>query len=203
MKRIFIVIIAVMAVATCNAQTMYVASQKGNVNLRTAPSTTAAKAGTMSASDLLPCLDEVGDYETGWYKVDFNGKDAYVSKTVSTTVDAVIPNEIFGKPIDSTKPWDKIRHQGSIELNKLGKNHAIISMEWMRINLPAESHYYLATVKDGKVIATHAIMGYADSSTPMNEIMENASELDKQIPVGYGEFNDTLFFNGLEFSQYQ
>lgn len=202
MKKFLTFLALVVTVLCCNAQAMYVASTKGNVNLRSAPSTTAAKVGQMTEADLLPYIDMVGDGENGWYKVDNNGKEAYVSVSVSTTVDAEIPDEMFGKSIDSDKPWDKIRHQGSIQISKIDDNHAIISMDWMRVNLPAESYYYLASLKDGKVVATHQILGYADKDTPMAEIMENADDLDKPIPVGFEEFNCSLIFEGLTFSMY-
>lgn len=204
MKRIFIALLCASAVLACDAQdyTSYVTSTtNGNVNLRTSPSKNAPKAGTMAASDLLPCLEEIGDYDNGWYKVDYNGKPAYVSNTVSTTVNAVIPEEMFGKSLESTMPWDKIRHKGFIELTKIDNGHAIIGMDWMRVNLPAESIYYLATIKDGKVVATHQIE-YTESSTPVSEIMKNASALDKPIPVGYDEFQNSLYFDGLEFSEF-
>lgn len=176
---------------------MYVSSMKGNVNVRTTPSTTAPKAGSISPSDLVPCIEELN----GWYKIDFNGKEAYVSQSVASTCDAVIPDEMFGKDIESSEPWDTIRHQGIISLTKYDNNYVLISMEWMRVNLPAESLNYLATLKDGKVVATHLI-SYADASTPFSEIMEGASALDKPIPVGYGEFNNSIYFNGAEFSEF-
>lgn len=176
---------------------MYVSSMKGNVNVRTAPSMTAPKVGSISPADLVPCIDELD----GWYKIDFNGKEAYVSQSVASTCDAVIPDEMFGKDIESSEPWDKVRHHGMISLTKYDNSHVLISMEWMRVNLPAESLNYLATLKDGKVVATHLI-SYADASTPFSEIMESASVLDKPIPVGYGEFNNSIYFNGAEFSEF-
>lgn len=196
-KSIIFIICIVFSICGVQAQSMYVSSMKGNVNVRTAPSTTAPKVGSISSADLVPCIEELN----GWYKIDFNGKEAYVSQSVATTCDAVIPEEMFGKDIESSEPWDKIRHQGMIRLTKYDNNHVLISMEWMRVNLPAESLNYLATLKDGKVVATHLI-SYADESTPMSEIMESASALDKPIPVGYGEFNSSIYFNGAEFSEF-
>lgn len=39
------------------AQAQYVASTKGDVNLRASASTTAAKVGTLAKEDLIPCLE--------------------------------------------------------------------------------------------------------------------------------------------------
>lgn len=47
------------------AQAQYVASTKGDVNLRASASTTAAKVGTLAKTDLIPCLE----FLDGWYKV--------------------------------------------------------------------------------------------------------------------------------------
>jgi uncharacterized protein YgiM (DUF1202 family) len=181
-----------------SAQSMYVTPMKGNVNVRTAPATSAAKAGTLTESDLMPLLDEAD----GWYKIDFNGKEAYVSQSVASICEAIVPSEIFGKDLASSEPWDKIRHQGTIRIDKIDKDHAFIYMEWMRVNLPAESYSYMAELKDGKVLATYGCGIYIDSDRPLNEILEEMSKLDKTIPVGYDEFNNTLYFNGAVFSEY-
>ncbi len=77
MKHSVLLTLAIIISTLCsNAQSLYVSSMKGNVNLRTAPSTTSAKAGTLKSTDLLPCIEELDD----WYKVSYNGKEAYVSK---------------------------------------------------------------------------------------------------------------------------
>ena len=177
---------------------MYVSSTKGNVNIRTAPSTGAAKAGTLSANDLVPYLGEVD----GWYKIDFNGKEAYVSQSVASTCEADIPAEMFGKDLDSSEPWDKTRHQGTIRIDKIDDTHAFIYMEWMRVNAPAESYSYVAELNDGKVIATYGCGIYVDKDMPLKEILGEMSQLEKKIPVGFDEFNNTLYFNGAVFSEY-
>jgi len=201
MKKLILTAVCVLAaVVGAAAQSQYVSSMKGNVNLRTAPSTSAAKAGTMTAADLLPCLEELD----GWYKVDFNGKPVFVSQSVATTCDAVVPEEMFGKDLTSSRPWDKIRHQGSIRIDKIDSNHVFIHMDWMRVNLPAESWSYLATLKDGRIIATHSSGMWVDSEDrPLKDILEEVSPLDKPVPVGYGEFNNTIYFNGAEFSEFE
>lgn len=204
MKKLLIICMAVAAAMACHAQSMYVTTQEKNeVNVRTSPSTSAEKVGTMSPADLLPYLDETGDYATGWYKVDFNGTEAYVSKFATCTVDAFIPDEMYGVYIGSDAPWDKTHTNGTIYLERAGDGNAIITMEWQRTNLPAMGYYWLATVKDGTVVATHQVISYVGGSTPMEEIMELAEPLEKPLPVGYDEFQNTLFFNGLSFSQYE
>ena len=185
--------------SSASAQSTYVTSMKGNVNVRTAPSTTAQKAGSLSTSDLVPCIEELD----GWYKIDFNGKDAYVAQSVATTCDAVIPDEMFGKDIESSEPWDKIHHQGTIRLDKIDQKHAAIHMEWMRVNLPAESSTYMSEIRDGKVVATHCVSTWIDTDRPVKEILEDMGEpLEKTIPVGFNEFDNTIYFNGAVFSEY-
>lgn len=172
---------------------------KGNVNVRTAPSTTAQKVGSLSTSDLVPCLEELD----GWYKVDLNGKVGFVSQSVATTCDAVIPAEMFGKDITSSQPWDKIRHQGTIRLDKIDDKHAAIHMDWMRVNLPAESCTYIAEIKDGKVIAIYGTGTWVDIERPLKEILEDMGEpLEKAIPIGFNEFGNTIYFNGAVFSEF-
>lgn len=198
-KVIFLALSMFFVFVGSNAQTSYVSSMKGKVNVHSLPTTTATKVGTLTESDLMPCLDEID----GWYKIDFNGKVAYVSQSVASTCDAEIPAEMFGKDITSTGPWDKIRHQGTIRIDKIDGTHAAIHMEWMRVNLPAESYTYIAEIKDGKVVAKYSSGIYIDTDRPLKEIMEEMGEpLDKPIPVGYDEFNSTLYFNGAEFSEF-
>ncbi|MCM1483182.1 MAG: SH3 domain-containing protein [Muribaculaceae bacterium] len=198
-KFVLSTLIVLSGMATAYAQSMYVMSMKGNVNLRTAPSTSAAKVGTLTPADLLPCTEELD----GWYKVDYNGKEAYVSQSVAATCDAVIPEGMFGKDLESSKPWDKIRHQGSLTIKKIDNEHAVIYMDWMRINMPAESYTYIATIKDGKVIATHYGHAWVDTEMPMSEILADMLPLEENVPVGYNEFNNTLYFEGAEFSEYE
>lgn len=200
MKHAIFASIAIAASAfCCNAQSLYVSSMKGNVNLRTAPSTTAAKAGTLSKADLLPCLEEID----GWYKVDLDGKEAYVSQSVATTCDAVIPEEMFKKDLTSNGPLDKTRFQGSINIEPIDRTHALITVNWMRVNLPAEDTYYLAEIKDGRITATHGGATYVDSSSPLASIKEELGQLDKPIPVGFDEFNNTIYFDGAEYSEFE
>ena len=172
MKHAILAAMAIAASAFCgNAQSQYVSPMKGNVNLRTEPSTTAAKARTFSKAELLPLLEELD----GWYKVDNNGTEAYVSQSVATTYDAVIPKEMFRKNLTSNKPLDKIRFQGSINIEPVDRAHALINVNWMRVNLPAEDSYYLAEIKDGMIVATHGGATYLESSEPLSEIKENSS----------------------------
>ena len=200
MKKVLLsAIFSITGIVGIAAQSQYVLPIDGNVNLRTAASKTAAKAGTLTASDLLPCLEELD----GWYKVNYDGKDAFVSMSVARTCDAIVPEEIFGKDLGSAKAWDKTRHQGLIKITRIDQDHAFIQMEWMRVNLPAESYSYIATVKDGKITATHSSGVWVDPDRPLNEILNDLYPLEKQIPVGFDEFNNTIFFNGAEFSEYE
>ena len=187
------------SVFCCSAQTMYVTPIKGNANLRTAPSASAAKAGTLSKVDLLPCIGELD----GWYKVDFNGKEVYVSQSVATTCDAVIPQEMYNKDLSSNGSLDKVRFQGSITISPVGSANALITVTWMRVNLPAEDTYYLADVKDGRIIATYGGATYVDSDTPLAQLKKELNFLDKPIPVGFDEFNNTICFNGAEYSEFE
>lgn len=184
----------------CNAQSQYVVSSgKGSVNLRTAPSTTAAKAGTLTKSDLFPLVEALD----GWYKISYNGKDAYVSQSVSTTCDAAIPEEMYNKSLGSNGPLDKIRFQGDITIERVDKTHALITVNWMRVNLPAETQYFLADVKEGQITATHGGVSYVEASSPVASIKNELSELEKPIPVGFEEFNNTIIFNGAEYSEFE
>ena len=208
MKRTVITaLVTVVSALACYAQSQYVSSTKGNVNLRTSPSTTAPKAGTLAAADLATLIEEVeapnGNWDDGWYKVDVNGTQAYVSRKVATTVEATIPKEMYNKMIDSNEGADKIRFQGYIEIVPVDKAHAIININWMRVNLPAEEYCYIADIKDGKIIATHRKYGSSDASEGLSAIMEAATKLDKPIPVGFSEFNNTLLFNGIEYSEFE
>lgn len=181
------------------AQSLYVSSMKGSVNVRSAASTAAPKIGTLSKDDLIPCLEELD----GWYKVDLNGKVGFVSQSVASTCDAVIPDEMFGKDIESSEPWDKIRHQGTIRLDKIDQNHVAIHMDWMRVNLPAESTTYIAEIRDGKVVATHCAATWVDTERPIKAILEDMGQpLEKPIPIGFNEFGNTIYFNGAVFSEY-
>lgn len=85
------------------AQSLYVSSMKGNVNVRTAPSTAAAKIGTLAATVLVPCIEELD----GWYKIEFNGKEGYVAQAVATTCEANIPLEMFGKSSHHQSHWTR------------------------------------------------------------------------------------------------
>ncbi len=200
MKHAILAAMAIAASAFCgSAQSQYVSPMKGNVNLRTEPSTTAAKARTFSKAELLPLLEELD----GWYKVDNNGTEAYVSQSVATTYDAVIPKEMFRKNLTSNKPLDKIRFQGSINIEPVDRAHTLINVNWMRVNLPAEDSYYLAEIKDGMIVATHGGATYVESSEPLSEIKEKLILLDSPIPVGFDEFNNTILFKGAEYSEFE
>ncbi|NPD82621.1 SH3 domain-containing protein [Prevotella sp. PINT] len=181
------------------AQSLYVSSMKGNVNVRTAPSTAAAKIGTLAATVLVPCIEELD----GWYKIEFNGKEGYVAQAVATTCEANIPLEMFGKYFTSSKPLDKIRHQGTISIDKIDNTHVMIHTDWMRVNLPAESQSYVAELKDGKITAKYSCAKYVDEGKPLKEILNEMEKLEKPIPMGFDEFNNTLYFNGGEFSEFE
>lgn len=206
MKRTLIIAVAaIVSSLTCFAQDRYVASSKGNVNLRTAPSTTASKAGILSPSDLLPLIEEVdaasGNWDEGWYKVDANGKVAYVSRKVADTCDASVPEGLYKRSLTSNRGLDKIRFQGSMEILPYDKTHALINITWMRMNLPAEDYCYIADVKDGKIVATHQKYGYSDESEALADILEAAQALDHPMPVGFNEFNEALIFDGIEYTE--
>ena len=192
-----------LSVISVSAQSQYVFTSKPSVNLRQTPSTTGAKAGSLTKGQLIPLVEQ--DWESGWNKVLFNGKDAYVSQSVSDVCDAAIPQEMFGKTLDSNAPANKVRFQGSITINPVGKRNAVIEVTWMRMNLPAETYNYLADVNtDGTVVATHQLMtSWVDTDQPLETIMEDADKLDSVIPVGFGEFNNTLYFNGWVFSEFE
>lgn len=199
MKRITLATALFAAALYGNAQSLYVTPMKGNVNLRTAPSTAAAKAGTMTRSDMLPLVEEL----EGWYKVDHNGQTVYVSQSVSTTCSAEIPEEMYGKDFTSNGPLDEIRFQGFLTIKPVDKDHVLITVNWMRINLPAEMLYFLADVKDGKIVATHGGASYVEADSPVATMKEELGELEKPIPVGFGEFNNTIYFDGAEYSEYE
>lgn len=197
-----VILTALMAIAFalgCNAQDQYVTSMKGNVNLRTAPSTTSAKAGTLSGDELLPMVEELD----GWYKVDLNGKTAYVSQSVATVCDAVVPEEMYNKNLSSNGPLDKIRFQGDIIIEPIDKTHVLITVNWMRVNLPAETQYFLADVKDGRIIATHSGVSYVDASSPVADIRNELFDLEKPVRMGFDEFNNTIYFDGAEYSEFE
>lgn len=187
------------SVFCCNAQSQYVSSLKGNVNLRSAPSTTASKAGMLLNSELLPLVEELD----GWYKVDNNGHPAYVSQSVATTCDAFIPESMYGKNITSCRPLDKIRFQGDILIEPVDKTHVLITVNWMRVNLPAETRYFLAEVNDGVIKATHGGVSYVEASSPVASIKEELSELEKPLYMGFDEFNNTLYFDGAAYSEFE
>ena len=200
MKKAILTLVAAIAVTLgCAAQTSYVTSAKGNVNLRTAPSKTAAKAGTLKATDMLPCLDMLDD----WYKVDLNGKEVYVASSVATVCDAVIPSEIFKKDLTSNSPLDKIRFQGSICIEPVDNGHVLITVNWMRVNLPAEATYYLADLKDGTITATHKGGMWVDPDSSIADITKEMSPLANPVRVGFDEFNTTIYFDGASYSEYQ
>ncbi len=180
------------------AQAQYVASTKGDVNLRASASTTAAKVGTLAKEDLIPCLE----FLDGWYKVEYNGKPAYVSESVTRTWDTMIPAEIYNKNLTSNMAKDKIRFQGDITIEPVDKDHVLITENWMRENLPAETVCYLADVNEGVITATHSGM-WIDADIPVATIKEEFSALEKPLPVGFDEFNNTIFFNGSEFSEFE
>lgn len=54
-------------------KTMY---SKTSLNVRKGPGTNFDKVGTLSLNEAVKC---VGQCENGWYKIEFNGSDAYVS----------------------------------------------------------------------------------------------------------------------------
>ena len=67
MKRTVITaLVTVVSALACYAQSQYVSSTKGNVNLRTSPSTTAPKAGTLAAADLVTLIEEVEAPNGNW-----------------------------------------------------------------------------------------------------------------------------------------
>lgn len=203
MRKIIIVFLGIFSFMTLSAQSQYVFTSKPSVNLRQMPSTSAAKVGTLEKGQMLPLVDS--DWETEWNKVSLNGKDAYVSQSVCEICDAEIPKELFGKSLASVEAADKVRFQGNITINPIGNQHAVIEVTWMRVNLPAETYNYLADVNsDGTVVATHQLMTtWVDTDLPLEKIMEDADRLDITIPVGFGEFNNTLYFNGWVFSEFE
>ncbi|MDE7378739.1 MAG: SH3 domain-containing protein [Paraprevotella sp.] len=200
MKKIITLTVALITMTLSgHAQDQYVYSTKGNVNIRTAPSASAAKGGTLKKGEMFPLIETNGS----WYKIDINGKPMYVSQSVATICDAVIPTEMFNKSIDSNKGADKIRFQGDIEISPIDKTHALINISWMRVNLPAESYCYIADVKDGKIIATHQRFEWGDASEGLKSLMENADKLEQPKPVGFDEWNNTLIFDGILYSEFE
>lgn len=198
MKSIFTFLLMA-CIATLNMHAQYVASVKGNVNLRASASTSAAKVGTLAKGDLRPCLEELD----GWYKIEFEGKPAYVSQSVTRTWDETIPTEIYKKGLTSNEPKDKIRFQGDLTIEPIDKSHVLITENWMRTNLPAETIYYLGEVKDGKILATYGGVSYVETDTPIATIKEELGKLDNPLPLGFDEFNMTIFFNGVEYSEFE
>ncbi len=200
MKKIITLTVAFITMTLCgHAQEQYVYSTKGNVNIRTAASASAAKGGTLKKGEMFPLMEATN----GWYKINVNGKPMYISQSVATICDAVIPTEMFNKSIDSNKGADKIRFQGSIEISPIDKTHALINITWMRVNLPAESYCYIANVKGGRIIATHRRFEWGDASEGLKSLMENADKLDTPKPVGFDEWNNTLIFDGILYSEFE
>lgn len=200
MKKLILTIMT-LAAATfcCGAQDMYVTSAKGNVNLRTAPSTSAPKCGSLTTAELLPVEEEVD----GWFKVSLNGKTAYVSNTVAATYDAVIPKEVYNVTLTSNGARDRIRFQGSLEIAPVDRTHVLVTVNWMRLNLPAETVYYLADVREGRITATYSGTGYVEPTASLSSIKAEMSELSTPIPLGYSEFNNGVYFDGAEFSEFE
>lgn len=79
----------------------------------------------------------------------------------------------------------------------------MIHTDWMRVNLPAESQSYVAELKDGKITAKYSCAKYVDEGKPLKEILNEMEKLEKPIPMGFDEFNNTLYFNGGEFSEFE
>ena len=198
-KILFMVVALIASAMNLSAQTQYVMSNDGKVNLRSTPSKTGAKAGTLAAGELLPCLEELD----GWYKVAYNGKEAYVSQTVTSTCDAVIPSSIFKKDLESSQPMDKIRFSGTIRITPVDQTHVLIYTEWMRENLPAESQSYLGKIKDGTITATHQVGTYVDEEASLSAILDEMTKLDNPIPMGFDEFGNTIYFDGGLYSEFE
>lgn len=204
MNKIMAVFGFVLAGAACAyGQSQYAFTSKPSVNVRVSPSTTAAKIGSLAKGVMVPLVE--ADWETGWNKVEFEGKTGYVAQSVSDVCDAVVPAEMLGKDITSAEPLNDVYLQGSICITPFDKEHAVIQLEWMRKNLPAVSWHYLADLNsDGSITATRLLdMGWEDNPSGGYEYLKEASEsLDTPIRVGYDEYNGTLYFDGTVYSLY-
>lgn len=196
MKKLITIVLA--AAVWCTASAELVGTNRNSVNLRSKPSTTAPVAGKLEKTTLLPCTGALD----GWYEVEVDGKKAYVSESVAFVCDDIVPEEMLGKSLDSTGPVDKIRFQGSIDFNKLNNKYVLITVTWMRTNLPADTWNYLAEYVDGHLTATHRMPVYVDTDQSIDQIIAEGDKLDTPLPVGYDEFNNTIYFMGT-FSEFE
>lgn len=185
------------------SQTYYAFTEKSSVNLRANPSTNSAKVGSIKKGEMI-AIEDTDDFN--WYKTEYNNQTAYVYAQLVEVCDAVIPTSLYNTEISSVKAWDRIRVEGTIQITPISSSHAIITMGWMRVNLPYETWNYLAEIKGGRITATHQLSPFfLYEGQTLEDILkdDSASILSKQIPMGYREFKGTIFFNDATFSLYK
>lgn len=202
-------IIALVASIAASAQ-YYAFPQNNSVTLRATPSTAGKKLGTLYSNSAPVLVVGEPDYEAKWIKVIYNGKEAYLAADYTGTImQEAFPEQFFGKDIESEDAWDKTRFSGTLCVTKLDNTHALITMEWMRMDpkttrsLPAENWSYIGKIEDGKVTATHQLPeGYVDPESKLADLMTEASLLEDAIPVLIDEFNGNIEFSGARFTMW-
>lgn len=206
MKKIVIILSALICTVCASAQ-YYAYPQGKSMNVRATPSTAGKKLGTVYSVGAPLLIVGEPDYEAKWLKVIYAGKEAYVAADYAAIqAQEPYPAYLFGKDLESEEAWDKTRFSGNLTVSKLDATHALIVMEWMRMDpksgrtLPAETWSYIGSISDGKINATHQLTGYVDPETPLTELMKDASELDAEIPVLLDEYRNAILFNGAIFS---
>lgn len=191
MKRIISLMLAVALYCCANAE--LVGTTRNVVNLRSKPSTTAPVVGSLEKTDLLPCTDKLD----GWYEVEIDGKKAYVSSSVSFICGDIVPKEMLNKSLMSTGPIDKTRFEGSLDFTKLNDRYVVISVTWMRTNLPADTWTYLAEYRNGHLSATYSLPPFVDTDQKIDQIIAEGEKLSTPIPVGYDKLKNTIYFIGI------
>ena len=110
-----------------------------SLNVRTGPSTEYSKAGSLSVKE---AVTVTGVADTGWYRLDYNGAEAYVSnKYQQDTQVAVTVTSISTTSTASTASTNNVGNW------VYGGTDAFIDGEWMAI-------YYNDTTGEIKYIGT-------------------------------------------------
>ncbi|MBR3134185.1 MAG: SH3 domain-containing protein [Clostridia bacterium] len=89
-----------------------------NLNVRDGSTTSANSIGKLEKNKTISILDE----EDGWYKIDYDGKDAYVSKNYVEEIDATSDNQENEVGTSSNTDDSSKENKSTIkELSKLSK----------------------------------------------------------------------------------
>lgn len=206
MKKLFLLLAAAATCLAGFAQNFAYPSGQ-SVNVRATPSSSGKKLGTLYKSEgAIPVVGEL-DSSSKWTKVQYNGQTGYISTDYSIAImQEPVPENIYGKTLESMEALDEVRHTGDITITKKDASNVVISMGWMRNDpktgqvLPYEGQLFLGKITDGKVMATHRLDYAADPELPLNELQKMAETLDNPVPVLINEFDSTLIFYGGVFS---